>query len=102
MTEQQMNTISGFRQKYEANVEAWIDWDSKNTCVFDLYESTKPDDPYIVLVMTTIDTVHDSLAGVLTITKKMIISPDGKAIPLTSQNEQDKIDNYIASLKKIN
>jgi GTP-binding protein EngB required for normal cell division len=101
MTELQSKKIASYRKAFEENVEKWIDWDSENTCLFEVYQTISTDDDNIILLITSIDKVHDSLAGVMTSTEKILVTPAGEIVNLSSAVDQDKIDDFIATLKKI-
>jgi hypothetical protein len=101
MTEFQLDKIADLRQEYLKNVEMYLNWDSENVCQFHIYESTIQADPNIVLVMVTIVSVDDSYSGCHTQTEKMIITPDGNALELSSTFSDMEVVHYIKTLKRI-
>lgn len=101
MTEFQLDTIAELRQEYIKNVETYQNWDAENVCQFHIYESTIAEDPNIVVVMVTIVRVDDSLSGCHTQTEKMIITPDGKSLELSSSFSDMEVIHYINTLKRI-
>lgn len=104
MTIEQQAEIAQFKANYEINMQIYSGWNSKEIGIFNLYESEDDESNSIILVITTVDRIDDSYAGVHLDERYYAIMPNGSTVDLLSSFKYDtsKVYEYVEKLKKIN